>query len=760
MKKNQTEDKPVSFRFDKFSLIAVILAVVCLFSYAIVAVKLSIAENGVSVVSFLIIIAILFSVLFLRRNEKIRLNRFIKGLSAACLIAFGMEVFVFNFKSITTDNFEIPMNEISSIYAGNSEAAMISSDKIEMNCGTALYIAVNRDDVNAVRIEFEGGLDSNEDEQFQINADVKDDNFSTSFYRVGEKNVSTHYGKCDFSFDAHEELDTLSLGFSNQKPITITGITLMKALPFNFVDLRFIVVFLILAIIWLIYSFELYKVAYNCKKRKHRAIIFGMAALSAFSIFILTDVNANDTEYVKGEDYAWTNPYLQMFDGFQNGRLHLDIEPSEEFLALENPYDYSLRESQGVFFPWDRAYYDGKFYSYYGVTPVLTYFYPVYLLTGKVPSTNSTCLFFGFFTILFMYGTVLAFVKKYIGKPNFLVLLISLLAAVFSFGIYFNVNSSDMYAVPGATGSCYLMLCLWTGYEACLQQGKKKQPLLFAISGLSFALCLAARPTRALSCLIIAPAFLELLFNRDIKVKSKIISVASFIVPVCIGCGALMTYNYARFDSPFEFGAIYQLTVSDVRANKLSLSLLPNALIYYFTQPIQFMSAFPYVEFQPYHIANNQTYCYAAFSRGALAIPFLAAGFFVSPFLLHHNRRKRGEKLAFNPKTAKNLTYVIILLFSVIIAWLDYCMAGVILSYVCDITPLLTLLSVYVLCDISAQMKQGSEVSVKYVISVSLIAAATIILTILELLSLRYEILASSYPDIWYKGEEIFNFWN
>ena len=127
MKKNQTEDKPVSFRFDKFSLIAVILAVVCLFSYAIVAVKLSIAENGVSVVSFLIIIAILLSVLFLRRNEKIRLNRFIKGLSAACLIAFGMEVFVFNFKSITTDNFEIPMNEISSIYAGNSEAATISS---------------------------------------------------------------------------------------------------------------------------------------------------------------------------------------------------------------------------------------------------------------------------------------------------------------------------------------------------------------------------------------------------------------------------------------------------------------------------------------------------------------------------------------------------------------------------------------------------------------------------------------------------------
>ncbi len=761
MKKNQTDKSFIKFRFDRCTLIFLILAVIFLIAYSAVIVKFSIVEDGISIISVILAALVLLSVMFFRSDESCsRLNRFIKGTAAAFLVAFGMEVFVFNYKSLVKDNMEVPISEMASVTAGNTDLAEFSGDEIKLQSGNSLYIDVWRDDINAVRIKFRKENENVDDERFRITAEITDENFTARYYNVGERYVSTHYGKCDFSFDPHKNLDSLHIEFFNAKPVIITGITLMKALPFSFSDIRFFAVFLILSLISFIRSFEWYKVAYNRKDIRHRTIVFVLACLSALSMFILTDPNATDIEYEKGNDYAWTNPYLQMFDGFQNGRLHLDIEPSEELLAMENPYDFSVRDIKDVFSPWDRAYYNEKFYSYYGVTPVLTYFYPYYLVTHRVPSMNNTCVLFGFFTVLFMFGTVLAFVRKYIGKPNFLTLIICLITAVFALGTYFNVNSSDMYAVPGATGSCFLMLCLWTGLEACIHQGKKKQTLLFVLCGLSFVLCLAARPTRALSCLVLAPAFLELLFNRDIKAKSKILSVASFLIPVGIGFGAIMAYNYARFESPFEFGAIYQLTVSDVSANKLNLSMLPESITYYFMQPLKFTGAFPYVKIEPLYLSNKQIYFYTAFSRGALAVPFIAAGLFAMPFLVHHNKRKKGEKFIFNSAAAKNMTYILIAVICVFIAWLDFCMAGVILSYVCDITPLLALLSAFVFCDISAKIKQGSEISVKYICVLSVIAAVTVILTVLELLSLENEILATAYPDILYKGEEIFNFWN
>ena len=47
------------------------------------------------------------------------------------------------------------------------------------------------------------------------------------------------------------------------------------------------------------------------------------------------------------------NPYVQQTDAFLKGQLHIDYKPSDELLALENPYDYSSRD--GIYYLWDRA---------------------------------------------------------------------------------------------------------------------------------------------------------------------------------------------------------------------------------------------------------------------------------------------------------------------------------------------------------------------------------------------------------------------
>ena len=58
----------------------------------------------------------------------------------------------------------------------------------------------------------------------------------------------------------------------------------------------------------------------------------------------------------------------------------------QEFLQLENPYDALNRDSDLINrdedYLWDAAYYNGKFYVYFGILPVLVIFLPFYLITG------------------------------------------------------------------------------------------------------------------------------------------------------------------------------------------------------------------------------------------------------------------------------------------------------------------------------------------------------------------------------------------
>ena len=62
----------------------------------------------------------------------------------------------------------------------------------------------------------------------------------------------------------------------------------------------------------------------------------------------------------------------EIVDSFEAGQVSMLETPSDEMLALENPYDLSQRSEAGVSYPWDHLFYDGKYYSYYGIGTVLT----------------------------------------------------------------------------------------------------------------------------------------------------------------------------------------------------------------------------------------------------------------------------------------------------------------------------------------------------------------------------------------------------
>ena len=69
----------------------------------------------------------------------------------------------------------------------------------------------------------------------------------------------------------------------------------------------------------------------------------------------------------------------ELVDAFEKGQSELIYEPTPELLALENPYDWSQRD--GIEYSWDHLLFEDKYYSYYGIAPVLLLFLPYHMIT-------------------------------------------------------------------------------------------------------------------------------------------------------------------------------------------------------------------------------------------------------------------------------------------------------------------------------------------------------------------------------------------
>ena len=90
-----------------------------------------------------------------------------------------------------------------------------------------------------------------------------------------------------------------------------------------------------------------------------------------------------------------------------------------------------------------------------------------------------------------------------------------------------------------------------------------------------------------------------------------------------IGGIGLMWYNNARFGSPFDFGASYQLTVSDIHANKIHAAGFMPMLYHYIFQYPRPRCTFPFFEPQFYYLGNYGSYAYIADAVGALSFPLV-----------------------------------------------------------------------------------------------------------------------------------------
>lgn len=404
---------------------------------------------------------------------------------------------------------------------------------------------------------------------------------------------------CNFSGDVSRLRFEISL--DDYQSATLKGITLNQSIsPMHIaeiVGLWFLVALGLTILIYMIAN----PVGARKKFSENRVGCARVAAFITAAAMVFT-VCLTVTNVMKGwstTHYSFTSQEgnqisKELVDAFEHHQVNLLEEPSEDLLKLDNPYEYVKRDAEvgSGNFLWDHCFYNGKYYSYYGIGPVLALFLPYHLITGYYFPSGWATLMFSLIGILFLTKIYLAVIEKKFRDLPTNTVTAGLITLQLSSGIMFSAARPLFYELAIASGfmcvaiGAYLLMTsniLWDGKISYVRLG-------FASFFLGYAvLC---RPTLAVYCIaalfFFAGGLKKALDGLEKRQKTRMFFKYAAVALVPLGIIALgqMTYNYLRFDNPLDFGIQYSLTINDfTRAEFHWKYVLINMYAYLFNMP-------------------------------------------------------------------------------------------------------------------------------------------------------------------------------
>ncbi len=498
--------------------------------------------------------------------------------------------------------------------------------------------------------------------------------------------------------------------------VTVSAITLNKIPDFHFSILRCVILFMVVFV-----------VAYGAWKmtlRKSDYILLRIiAALMCVMVYstILNISNKDSIELLDvypAENLADEDQYRQLFESFKQGRLDLAVDYDAEALqALDNPYDRSERNAKNATGDyWDRAYYDGKFYSYFGTAPVFTVYYPVYILTGYVATAEYASALLCIYAIIFISLLYIEFLKRFCKDVPLVLAFLGEIAVIFGSGIFAAALDKRFYYMAVISGITWTAAFLYFLLKAYYEENFKKRIIFLVLTGLSVALIAASRPTMLLyGAAAVVPA-LFIFTSKKESIKNKICYISAIGMPVAVGAVLIMNYNFKRFGNPFEFGFNYQLTVSMAKANTFSFAMIPATIYHYFIQQPNINTNFPYIEIKSKALSNYGRFNYNGRTMGILNYP-VTWGLMLTPVFC---RKKDKFKTAF---------ILILIVSALLMAYIDMCKAGSHYRYTLDILmPVITAATVAIFDSMASLKKLSNKIYITSYVFTALAMSATIYL--------------------------------
>ena len=708
-------------------------------------------ENQIPALVLLLTAAVPFAAVFVCcfQPKKQAAGRLLLHLSVFLAVLLCAEVCLFNAKSFTAGK-NAAVIPLDTVTADNADTCVFLDGEFIITGDVALEMTNIPEGTHGLIVR----MTQEEDPGSRLIhtwLDMKDSNSQYGYVTASDKYTMAYDRDTTFSIDPYGKIYGLSLHFGAvTSPVTVQELVAVSALPFRFSVLRYLLLAILGTLLIAVLDLRLWEITYT-RTLPQRILLGVMTAVCTLSAVAFWSPGEELNEYHDGASYAGYDPYTLTFDAFRKGQVYLDLEVDPALATLDNVYDNSERREMGVSYSWDTAYKSGKYYSYFGVTPILVLYYPIYLLTGKLPTVPITVDVFATLSALLLCLTILSAVRLLVKRPNFLLLLLSLPVSVGTASVYTCLQYTDKYYVAVSCGLCFSLMTLWLGMWACSMKKPVPRCILMALSGLSMALCVGARPTMAVSSAVLVPFFLGILLRKPKPLSGRLLQAACFLAPMLIGVGGLLAYNKARFGSPFDFGAAYQLTVSDVHANGLRFGLLPAALRQYFFQFPFPRSSFPFFEPINSSLRSYGRYLYTDATYGAMSLPMLLLGTLLLPLGLKRDRLTVTGISTLQKRAALILCFAV----PVFLAWTDLCIGGVNQRYVTDILPLLTIGAVVILLR-TTDVKRHL-----YCYGITLLSLlVTFVMIWLLMIGLRDCALLRHCPTLYDAAEEALIFWH
>ena len=362
-------------------------------------------------------------------------------------------------------------------------------------------------------------------------------------------------------------------------------------------------------------------------------------------------------------EYEANDFYIQMLAAYTSGQLSLPYPADPRLEQVTNVYDNSELFAKQIPFLWDHAYYNGKYYVYFGLAPLLTIYYPIYLVTGEAPCAALAAFIATVYALLGLYFGVTRLIRALFRQVNPLLLGLGLITMALASGIFMMQGMMVFYILPYLLGFAVLGLTLGcatrlytlvrldrmpsmegkaaseravnqeqrskragahsserdaaradqvqaltrtedlqrlkaVGFRARTLKWERIQAYAeLVVLGLAIVGMVTSRPLNLLYQLIFLAPVLWFYLRSDSALRTKLQAAACTGIPVLLGAIGVMWYNYARFDSIFEFGQFNQLTLFDTHYHELHLNfeLFFSVLYHYFCENFNLIANFPYV---------------------------------------------------------------------------------------------------------------------------------------------------------------------
>lgn len=598
---------------------------------------------------------------FSRLNIKKRYTIYVLSL---LVLAIFLEAFLFNYKWLGS----IALEPIHASY--KVDGLDDNSDDYYLGEGKDAYIEINDINQQVKYISLDIKVEGEDTIGFTISA--KDE--ANGKWLASPQRTLTHEVKRSKYVRLHYSGDVSDIRIqfkpASGKKVEISNIYLNPNVPlmFSFGRMIFVWVFMLLILFLRPKSF-LYKKELSFKENWQKAVLLALIVAIAAGFYPIAKMDP-----WCDRDLPETRQYQKLAEALEQGTVSIGEEKDSKMLNLENPYDTQVRGKLGK---WDNAYYNGKYYVYFGIAPVLMYYLPYHLLTGK-PLKNSTAVYISCtlaaIGILFLLYRI---AKKKFKSISFGVYLLISITTIIGCGIIYTLKRPDMYPLPIITACMFSLFGLgfWISSRREDETGEIHLSRAFLALGSFFMAAVAAsRPQMLLASLFAVPIFWDdVIKDRRLFSKKGIIETIVVCLPYLVIGLAVMAYNYARFSSPFDFGANYNLTSNDMTKRGFELGRVGLGIFTYLFQMPHTKAVFPFINVINVDTAYQGLTIYEKFFGGVMMTePILWVGVFGM----------------FNKKLFKDKrTYAMVCLafiISIVLVIVDTQMAGLLRRYFGD----------------------------------------------------------------------------